>query len=617
MFKKVFRILSFARPYYLYSFLFFLTAFLATIFGVLNLGLLIPLLKVLFNNLTEIELKQVAANFPVFNGSVNYFLEVFNYFFAVTTLQYGKFAALQFVAFIIITSVFLTNLFYYLSMMAFESIKNNMVRNLRKAFFDKLLDLHIGYFNTQKKGDLMVRSTGDVGELESMVIRFLDIFFRYPLALIVYFSCLLFISLQLTLFTLLIIPVSGAIIAFIGKALRKTTQKLQELSGEQAVLTDESLSSLRVIRSYNATGYVRDKFHNMVETVIKHYVYLARTRELASPFSEVAGVSIVMGVVLYGGNLIFANNSSLSAEAFITYIIVFSQILSPAKGMSVALTNIQKGLASADRVFEVLDTKCEITNIENPIILQGFEDKIAFKNVGFEYIKDKKVLENINFEVKKGQTVALVGGTGGGKSTVADLISRFYDVTEGEILIDGKNIKDIELESLYRYIGIVTQESILFNDTISNNIAFANAQEATQERIENAAKIANAHEFILQTENQYQTTIGDRGMLLSGGQKQRLSIARAVFKNPPILILDEATSALDSQVEKLVQDALDKLMENRTSIVIAHRLSTIKKADLILVLDKGKIVERGTHQELMAREEGMYKKMVEIQTLFS
>lgn len=616
MFKKIFRILSFARPYYLHSFLFFATAFLATVFGVLNLGLLVPLLKVLFNNLTEAQLKTMVAQYPTFNGSINYFLEVFNYFFAVTTLQYGKFAALQFVAFIIIGSVFLTNLFYYLSMMAYESIKNNLVRNLRKAFFDKMLDLHIGYFDNQRKGDLMVRSTGDIGELEGMVIRFLDIFFRYPLALIVYFTCLLFISLQLTLFTLLIIPVSGGIIALIGKALRKTTHRLQQLAGEQAVMTDETLSSLRVIRSYNATDYVRKKFHDLIENTIKHYVYLARTRELASPFSEVAGVSIVMGVVLYGGNLIFANNSNLSAEAFITYIVVFSQILSPAKGMSIALTNIQKGLASADRVFEVLDTKCEITNVQNPVVLENFEQKIEFKNVGFQYVNDKNVLENINFEVKKGQTVALVGTSGSGKSTLADLTLRFYDVTQGEILIDGTNIKNIDLRSLETQIAIVTQNSILFNDTIFNNIAFGKI-DASQEQVEKAAIVANAHNYIIKKDKQYQEYIGDRGDLLAGGEKQRLAIARAVFKNAPILILDEATSALDSQSEKLVQDALDKLMQNRTSIVIAHRLSTIKRADLILVLEKGKIIERGTHQELMNKQDGMYKKMVEIQTLFS
>lgn len=605
--------MSFAKPYWFYSITFFITSFLATLFGVLNLGLLIPLLQVLFNNLSEAQLKSMAI-YPQFELKIGYFLEIFNYYFATTTLQYGKYASLQFVAFIIISSVLLSNLFYYISMMMHESLKNNMARNLRKAFFDKLITLHIGYFSDQKKGDLMARNTSDISEIEGLIIKILDILFKHPLAIIIYFTCLLLISIELTIFTLLIIPTSGIVIALIGKKLRKSSNKVQELIGQLNILLDESLTALKVIKSYNASDYIKKRYHGVLDNYIKTMFSIARTREIASPFSEVAGVTIVMSVLLYGGSLILSNNSTLTASAFITYILVFSQILSPAKGMSVSLTNIQRGIASANRVFEVLDTEVALKDIPNAKILEGFQDKIEFKNVNFSYNSNQQILKNISFEIKKGQKVALVGASGGGKSTIAELVTRFYDVTEGQILFDGVDIREVQLESLYAQISIVTQSALFFNDSIFNNIAFGKPN-ASLEKVEKAAKIANAYEFIQEKKEKYNYNIGDRGVLLSVGQQQRTNIARAVFKDAPILILDEATASLDAKSEKIFQDALEKLMVGKTSLVIAHRLNTIQSADLILVIDKGEIVERGNHQSLMNIENGIYKKLVEMQSV--
>ncbi len=616
MFKTLFRVLSYAHPYTFYSLSFFICAFLSTVFGILNLGLLMPLLSILFNNLSQAELLKMTQEIPQFNGDVKYFLNIFNYYFALITLNHGKMAALQFVGAIILTSVFLSNLFKYLSMLSSESVKNNVTRNLRTALFDRILDFHIGYVAGQRKGDLMASFMGDSSETEAMMKRIWDFLFRHPITILIYLVTLLFISWELTLFTLLIVPVMGGLIAFVGRRLRKMSTKIIKIFADMSIILDESLTSLKVIKSYNATDYFKQKYKFLVKEFVDSNMKMVKTQEAASPFSELTGVMLVMIILMYGSSLIFADKSSLSAASFIAYIAIFSQLLHPIKEMTTHYTHFQKGSASAERLFKILDAKNEIENVENPFILENFEDKIEFKNVAFSYTNDIKVVENINFEIKKGQTVALVGASGSGKSTLADLTLRFYDVTEGSILVDGKNIKDIELESLEKQIAIVTQNSILFNDTIFNNIAFGK-NNAQQQEVETAAKIANAHEYIIEKEEKYQYNVGDRGDLLAGGQKQRLAIARAVFKNAPILILDEATSALDSNSERLVQDALEKLMKNKTSLVIAHRLSTIQRADLILVLDKGKIIERGTHQSLMENEQGMYKKYVEMQTLYA
>jgi subfamily B ATP-binding cassette protein MsbA len=430
--------------------------------------------------------------------------------------------------------------------------------------------------------------------------------------IILYFAVLFFMSVKLTLFTILVIPISGAIIGGITRRLKKKAIESQESLGRIVNILDETIGGMRVIKAFGAQKYIRSKFDGETDYYSDVNISMAKKNELASPISQFMGVSVVAGILVYGGSLVLNNSSDLSASDFITYIIIFTQVLNPAKEISRAASSIQRGLASADRIFKVVDTPSEIKNAEQPIILDTFRDAVEFKNVSFSYEKEK-VLDGISFTLQKGKTIALVGPSGGGKSTIADLVPRFYDPTEGKVTLDGVDLKAIEINSLIKQMGIVTQESILFNDSVFNNIAFG-LEGISEEKVIEAAKIANAHEFIIELEKGYQTSIGERGSKLSGGQRQRLSIARAVLKNPPILILDEATSALDSQSEKLVQEALTNLMANRTTLVIAHRLSTIQHADEILVIKKGQIVQRGTHQELIL-EEGLYKKLSTMQSV--
>jgi ATP-binding cassette, subfamily B, bacterial MsbA len=613
MLKNFLRVIQFAKPYYGYSFGFLVFSIFSTIFGILNLGLLIPLLNVLFNNVSDEALKKMLV-ISEFKLEGKYLWELFNYYFALTALKYGKFYTLMYVSFIILGSVALTNFCYYMTMMMYEGIKNNVVRNLRQAYFDKILNLHIGFFASQQKGDLIARGMSDVAEIEGTIIRILDVFFRHPVAIILYFIALFRISVSLTLFTILVIPVAGGMIALISSRLRKEANVTQNIIGSMNTILDETLTSIKVIKSYNATEYTHNRYKNFLKNFTESLFTSARIREIASPLSEVMGVCVVVAILLYGGNLVLNNQSALSASAFITYIIIFSQVLSPAKGFSVSFTNLQRGISAADRIFEILDLPEEIKNVPNAKKMQEFNNKIEFRNVSFSYKENAPVLENISFEIKKGQMVALVGNSGGGKSTIADLLSRFYDVNEGEIIIDGTNIKELDLKSLHDHISIVTQKPLLFNDSVFNNIAFGQTN-ATQEDVENAAKIANSHDFIMEKEGNYQMNIGDSGIMLSGGQGQRLSIARAIFKGADILVLDEFTSALDPKAEQMIQKDMDILMKDRTTLVIAHRLSTIQNADLIIVLDRGIIVERGTHNELIKIENGVYKKMVDIQQL--
>jgi subfamily B ATP-binding cassette protein MsbA len=422
---------------------------------------------------------------------------------------------------------------------------------------------------------------------------------------------LLYISFKLTIFVILVLPVAIFLIARLAKSLRKHGIDSQQLLGKILSTVEETLSGLKIIKAFNASQFIRQKFQQQNQSFTKTIIYILNKGDLASPISETVGVVTVCIILLYGGSLVLSDSPDLTASQFFAYIAIFLQILNPAKAFSSAVSALQRGLAAADRIWAVLDIRPKIKNIENPIPIKEFKESIVFKNVFFSYNSERTILKDINLEIKKGKMVALVGNSGGGKSTLADLIPRFYDVSQGEILLDGTNIQQYDLEELRKLMGIVTQESILFNDTIFNNIAFG-VPNATEEAVIQAAKIANAHDFIIETENGYQTNIGDRGMKLSGGQRQRLSIARAVLKNPPILILDEATSALDSQSERLVQDALNHLMENRTSIVIAHRLSTIQQADEIIVLQEGEIIERGTHEDLLANE-GFYKRLSALQ----
>jgi subfamily B ATP-binding cassette protein MsbA len=454
--------------------------------------------------------------------------------------------------------------------------------------------------------------TNDIQEVENTVVQSLRILFREPATIVLYFGVLFFMSVPLTLFTILIIPISGAIIGGITRRLRKTAIQSQESLGRIVSILDETLGGMRVVKAFNGEKFVQGKFDSETDFYSDVNVSMARKNELAGPISQFLGVSVVAGILLYGGNLVLSGTSELSASNFITYIIIFTQVLNPAKEISRAVSTIQRGIASADRIFEVIDTTNQLPSPAHPKPFPGFNKQIEYKNVSFAY-GENKVLDQINFTLEKGKTIALVGPSGGGKSTLADLVPRFYDPSSGQILVDGIDLKDIATATWRGQLGIVTQESILFNDTVFNNIAFG-IDGVTEAQVMEAATIANAHEFISKLNYGYQTNIGDRGSKLSGGQRQRLSIARAVLKNPPVLILDEATSALDSESELLVQEAITKLMSSRTTLVIAHRLSTIQHADEILVIDKAKIVQRGTHAELMAQE-GLYQKLSTIQSV--
>jgi ATP-binding cassette, subfamily B, bacterial MsbA len=605
------RILSFARPYRRYFPIYVLYTLLAIIFGLMNFTLLKPLFDVIFEQAPQADMSKYLSK-PDFTFTVDYFLTLFNYYFHQISETYGKFGTLVYVCIIIVISVFLANLFTYLSGVVLAKVRAEVIKKMRMSIFEQVSRMHIGYFSNERKGDLMSKMTNDIQEVENSVVQSLRVVFKEPVTIILYFAVLFFMSVKLTLFTILVIPISGAIIGVITKRLKKTAIESQESLGRIVNILDETIGGMRVIKAFGAQKYVRSKFDSETDFYSDVNISMAKKNELASPISQFMGVSVVAGILVYGGSLVLNNSSDLSASDFITYIIIFTQVLNPAKEISRAASSIQRGLASADRIFKVVDSPSEIQNAENPVPVDTFKDAVQFHNVSFSYEKEK-VLDNISFTLQKGKTIALVGPSGGGKSTIADLVPRFYDPTEGKVTLDGVDLKTIEINSLIKQMGIVTQESILFNDSVFNNIAFG-LEGISEEKVIEAAKIANAHEFIVDLENGYQTSIGERGSKLSGGQRQRLSIARAVLKNPPILILDEATSALDSQSEKLVQEALTNLMANRTTLVIAHRLSTIQHADEILVIKKGQIVQRGNHQQLI-EEEGLYRKLSTMQSV--
>lgn len=488
-------------------------------------------------------------------------------------------------------------------------VRNRVVNEMRTRMYKKILALPIGYFNEQKKGDIMSRLTNDLSDVESSVINLLETLFREPVTIIIFFTYLVILSPQLTFFLILFLPLSGLIIGRIGRSLKKHSTRAQEKAGAILSTVEETLGGIRVIKAFNAEKKQFQKFDTQNNELLTIKNRVNRKRDLASPVSEVMGIAVVVSVLWYGGRLVL-RNSFLDPEDFLAYILIFSQIIQPLKSLSAASYSIRKGAASIDRIEHLIAEDVSIKEIANPVVLNDFKSSIEFNNVSFSY-GEKNILNTINLKITKGKTVALVGSSGAGKSTMVDLIPRFHDTVKGELLIDGVNIQDYSLKSLRNQMGIVTQEPILFNDTIANNISLG-MDNATDEQIMNAAKIANAHNFILLKENGYNTTIGERGNKLSGGEKQRITIARAVLKNPPILILDEATSSLDTESEKLVQDAINNLMNNRTSVVIAHRLSTIRHADEIIVLQKGEIVERGTHADLMLLE-GFYRKLVTMQ----
>ncbi|MGR3811647.1 ABC transporter ATP-binding protein [Jiulongibacter sp. NS-SX5] len=601
-----FKLLSFAGRLRNFVIPFLITSAISATAGVLNLVLIKPMLDVLFGQVGPEAISEMTQKPTGINP-----IEWFNYYFVGYYTDGGKFAALQFVCAFLIIGIFTTNLFRYLSNRLLEGFKVNMVANLRQAIFDKSLNLHLGFFGNERKGNLISRITTDVQEVENSIGNTFSAGIKELLLLVGYLVALFYLSVKLTLFALIVIPITGGFLGFIVKRLRQDAGKGQNRLANLISVMDEVYGGMRVVKAFVAEGFVGSRFKDENQGYKRSIFSYAVRRELANPVSEVIGVTMVASLLLFGGSLVLNEQGGMEASTFLAYIALFSQVVRPAKEIAQAFSTSQRGIAAGERILELMDLKTEIADAEGAITIDSFKSSLNFENVNFEYEQGLPVLKDINFEVAKGKTIALVGPSGGGKSTLADLVPRFYDPTSGEITIDGVSLKSVSQKSLRKLMGIVTQEAILFNDSIFNNITFG--IEATQAEVERAAKIANAHDFISETSRGYQTVIGDRGTKLSGGQRQRISIARAILQNPPILILDEATSALDTESERLVQDALTHLMENRTTLVIAHRLSTIQAADEILVIQDGKIIERGNHAELLESEKGVYRKLVELQ----
>ncbi|HEX5168275.1 MAG TPA: ABC transporter ATP-binding protein [Cyclobacteriaceae bacterium] len=606
--KIYFRILQYAPHLVPRLIQFFVYAILGVVFSATYLGLIQPMLEILFDQTRS----SVIPPLPDFELSFNYFKGLFNHFFIRIVVEHGPGRALLFVCGSIVVFVMLANLFRYMERMAASRIKVDVVKNLRMHIFRNVSRLHIGYFNDQRKGDLISRFTNDIGEVENAVVNSLKSVLKEPITLIVYIIVLFTISVKLTLFTLIVLPLMGSVIGEIIRRLRKKAKQSQEAMGRIVNILDETFGAMRVINAFNARNFIIGKIDRETSYHRRVNLSISRKNELASPLSEFLGVIVVAVILYYGGQAVLSGNQELTPASFLLFLTFYASMIQPAKNFSNGITSLQKGTVAAQRIFDVIDTKPLIMDKPDAAKIHEFKSDIEFQNVSFAYEREP-VLKHINLKIQKGKTVALVGPSGGGKSTLADLVPRFYDPTDGAVLLDGKSLRDYELEGIRSLIGVVTQESILFNDTIFNNIAFGR-EDAREEDVINAAKIANAHSFIMETEEGYQTFIGERGSKLSGGQRQRLSIARAVLKNPPILILDEATSALDSESERLVQDALTNLMKNRTSIVIAHRLSTIQHADEIVVIQNGVILEQGSHEDLILQE-GLYRKLNEIQKL--
>ena len=601
--KKFFRIVSYIKEYKTYMGWYGLFILLSILFSLFSLGMLTPFLDLIFGNNAFVSFTPVSVT-----ESTN--LKDLIYQFLQDTIKAnGKAYALGWICVFIVVSIFFKNLFLYLAFYFLAPIRNMVTKKYSKLLYDKILQLPVGFFTEKRKGDILSRASNDIAELESSVISALEGLIKEPLTIIGILIFLFFISAKLTLFVFILLPLAGFIVGRIGRSLKKNTNKAQVKWGEILSQMEETLSGLRIIKAFNAEGKVKGQFYGLVEDIFNLKNRILYRRDLASPVSEFLGVSILCGVLWFGGKLVL-NGDILSPGSFITYVALFSQIINPAKALSQAVYNVNRGTATLDRLNEILEAPNTVEEVSNPILIAGFKDSIHFDNVGFAY-QDASILNDIQLTIKKGTSVALVGSSGAGKSTLADLVPRFHDVSSGNLYIDGKNIKAYSLHSLRQLISIVTQEPILFNDTIAANIALG-MPDATMEEIITAAKIANAYDFIIKKEGGFESMIGDRGGKLSGGERQRLTIARAVLKNPPILILDEATSALDTESERLVQDAINNMMQNRTSIVIAHRLSTIRHADEIIVLQKGAIVERGNHENLLAQG-GYYKKLIEMQ----
>ncbi len=602
--KNFLRILRYARKYWVFAVLNIVFNILSIVFSVFSIIMVIPFMRLLFGMVDLVKVN------PGFKLSVEGMLNYLNYEFSRIIQSNGPEEALIYICIAVSVVFFAKNLTRYLAMYFITPLRSGVVKDIRNDMYRKILVLPVGYFSEERKGDIMSRMTSDVLEIDWSILNFIESIFRDPITIIAYLFCMLYLSPQLTLFVLILLPIAALIIGQLGKTLKRSSQKGQNKLGFILSLIEETLSGQRIVKGFNAGKYLGNRF----DKEVTDYEHLAngmlRRRDLSSPLSEFLAVTVVAVVLWFGGKLVIANHGGLGPAAFIGFILAFAQIINPAKSFSTSFYNIQKGMASAERILKILDAENTIIELPDAKSVSSFNNSIEYKSIVFAYQKEP-VLKDVSVKIEKGQTIAIVGPSGAGKSTFVDLLPRFYDPIGGEILLDDINTKNLKLHDLRQLMGIVTQEPILFNDTVFNNIAFG-MPNATKDDVIAAAKVANAHDYVIKMEHGYDTIIGDRGSKLSGGERQRLTIARAVFKNPPILILDEATSSLDTESEKLVQDALYNLMKNRTSIVIAHRLSTIQNADFILVLQNGKIVEQGNHLQLLAKN-GLYTKLVELQ----
>ena len=607
MFKIYMRLLGFARPIRKYAIPYFFYSLFYALFNSLTFLLIMPILKTMFDaDYTFVYVEKL----PPLAFNQEYLTALFNFTYSHLFNEYNPENVLLLLAIVTIFVSLLSNLFRYMGAWTVENMRTRTLQRMRNEMFSKVVDMNVGYFSDQRKGDIISKITSDVGVVQFCITNTLQVAFREPFLIIGYTVMMVAISWELALFSVLFLPVVALIIGSIVKRLRHPARTSQQRMGELVSTLDESLSGIKVIKSYNATGYVKQKFYDLSEDLARLTLSMARRQQLASPMSEFLGISAVGVILVFGGSLVFKD--ALSPEGFIAFIAMFSQITRPVRTFIDQFSNINQGIAAGERIFSIIDAQSEIQDKPGAIELDGLKDKIEFRDIHFSYDGSREVIEGISFEIKRGETVALVGPSGGGKSTLSELIPRFYDVKAGDILIDGVSVRDYTQDSLRAHMSVVAQDTVLFNDTIEGNIAMGKAG-ATHDEIVEAARIANADCFIQEAPEGYQTNIGDRGVKLSGGQRQRLSIARAVLKNPEILILDEATSALDTESEKLVQDALNKLLVGRTAVVIAHRLSTIHNADKIIVVDHGRVAEQGTHTELLAKG-GIYAKLIELQS---